>query len=104
MRVDLQVLGVLVCGLMVAGLAARRADAANAYPVAMDINQGAASFTTPWAGQFGAYTLNSSASLNGNAVLGITQNPTTALLPRHFCRGRRLEWRKRRQRQSGHVT
>ncbi|MEX2093400.1 MAG: hypothetical protein WD971_12020, partial [Pirellulales bacterium] len=78
MRLNAKVLCGFSCGLIVLGLQTSRVQAADAYPVATDINQGVANFAAPWAGAFGAYTVNSAASLNGNAVLGITQNAMTA--------------------------
>jgi hypothetical protein len=78
MNARIKVLCGFVGGLLLLQLASSEVRAADAYPVSTDIDQGVANFTAPWAGAFGAYTVNSAASLNGNAVLGITQNAMTA--------------------------
>lgn len=78
MNVKLKVLCGFVGGLLLLQWASSEVRAADAYPVFTDINVGVGNFTSPWAGAFGAYTANSAASLNGNDVLGITQNAMAA--------------------------
>lgn len=78
MTVFKQVVWGWITGLAVAGVLASHLFAAEAYPVFTDINMTAGNFTEPWAGPFGAYTVDTAATLNGNAVLGITQNEMTA--------------------------
>jgi PEP-CTERM motif len=64
----------VAAGLMLVGLQATQARAANAYPLFTDINQVPTAFGSASASQFGAYALSSTAKLNGNDVLSITQN------------------------------
>jgi hypothetical protein len=63
----------VAAGLMLVSLLVTQAWAANAYPLFTDINQTATAFGTASAGAFGHYSLGSTAKLNGNDVLSITQ-------------------------------
>ena len=65
----------LFTGLIVASFPASQLLAADVYPVVTDINVGVAEiFGTRATNPFGGlYTVNSNATLNGNAVFGITQ-------------------------------
>lgn len=74
----------VLCGLMALNSQAVRADAAEALPVATDVNQSPNEiFGVRAAAPFGAYTVNSDATLNGNAVFGITQ----LAIPPSCCHG-----------------
>lgn len=76
-----------LCIFITAGLAASELHAANAYPVFTDINIGNQAFGVANASEFGGiYTLNDTATLNGNAVLRINQNGN---LP--CCHGAQIE-------------
>ena len=62
--------------------------AANAHPVVTDINLGPQAIGVPAASEFGGiYTLNDTATLNGNSVLSINQNGNLAC-----CHGAIIEF------------
>src|SRR3954452_3147682 len=74
MRVYNRVLCGVASGLLLFSFRATCALAANAYPVYSDINIGPQAFGVANASSFGGiYTLNDTATLNGNAVLSVNQ-------------------------------
>jgi hypothetical protein len=76
-----------VGGLLLAMTHATCALAANAYPVFTDINVGGQAFGVANASSFGGlYTLNDTATFNGNAVLSINQKGQLAC-----CHGALIE-------------
>jgi hypothetical protein len=72
MRINMRAICGVVAGLVI-GLQGAQLWAANAYPLFTDINATATAFGTAAASSFGLYSLNSTAKLNGNDVLSITQ-------------------------------
>jgi len=78
MRFDWKFLCGMVGGMMLLGISAATAIAADAYPVFTEIDATTGSFNGPWDGPFGAYAINNAATLNGNTVTSITQNAMTA--------------------------
>src|SRR5436190_21541216 len=74
MRVFIKLLCGVAGGLLLLSIQTTCAFAANAYPVVTDINIGPQAFGVANASSFGGiYTLNDTATLNGNAVLRINQ-------------------------------
>jgi hypothetical protein len=73
MKINMRAICGVVAGLMLVGLQATEARAANAYPLFTDINAAPTAFGVAAASAFGNYQLNSTAKLNGNDVLAITQ-------------------------------
>jgi len=87
MRVYNRVVCGIACGLLLINLQNTRALGANAYPVYTDINIGPQAFGVANAGSFGGvYTVNDTATLNGNAVLSINQKGHLAC-----CHGAQIE-------------
>jgi hypothetical protein len=88
MRIDYRVLGGVAAGLLLLNSLASSARAGNAHPVVTDINIGPQAIGVPAASEFGGlYTLNDTATLNGNAVLSINQNGNLAC-----CHGALIEF------------
>ncbi|MGD9635430.1 MAG: hypothetical protein AB7G28_15690 [Pirellulales bacterium] len=86
MKFNLKFVGGLAIGAVIVQGMASSAMAADAYPVITDINAGAQNFGAS-AGSFGGiYTVNSNATLNGNAVLSINQKGQLAC-----CHGALIE-------------
>lgn len=74
-------------GFMLINFQAARVWAADAYPVFTDVNIGGQAFNVANASEFGGlFTLNDTATLNGNAVLRINQNGSLAC-----CHGTLIE-------------
>jgi hypothetical protein len=87
MRAYNRVLCGIAGGLLLVHLQSLSAVAANAYPVFTDINIGPQAFGVANASSFGGiYTVNDTATLNGNAVLRINQKGQLAC-----CHGALIE-------------
>src|SRR5262249_15362984 len=75
MKSNIRPFCVVASGILLVAFQATSAFGADAYPVFKDINIGAQAFGVANASKFGGlYTLNDTATLNGNAVLSINQN------------------------------